>query len=77
MNLRFLYFSKILGRIIVCATGETLGSVYEGGAGIVETYPVVAGITLRSARKGHPLVIPRVAAADADEAISSAATLFL
>jgi len=47
----FLFLSKILGRSIIGATGETLGRVYDLTAEFVEPYPIVTGIILRSAQK--------------------------
>ncbi|KAF0157048.1 MAG: Mg2+/Co2+ transporter [Syntrophaceae bacterium] len=47
----FLFLSKILGRNIVGATGETLGRVYDLTAEFVEPYPIVTGIIFRSAQK--------------------------
>ncbi|MRR17494.1 MAG: magnesium transporter [Deltaproteobacteria bacterium] len=66
----FLFLSQILGRNIIGAAGEALGRVYDLTAEFVDPYPIVTGITLRSARKENPLVIPWKEVVDMDEAIS-------
>ncbi|PKN20355.1 MAG: hypothetical protein CVU71_00755 [Deltaproteobacteria bacterium HGW-Deltaproteobacteria-6] len=68
----FLFLSKILGRSIVGATGETLGRVYDLTAEFVEPYPVVTGIIFRSARKKNPVVLPWKDVVDMDQTISVA-----
>ena len=68
----FLFLSKILGRSIVGATGETLGRVYDLTAEFVEPYPIVTGIIFRSARKKNPVVLPWKDVVDMDQTISVA-----
>ena len=66
----FLFLSKILGRSIIGATGETLGRVYDLTAEFVEPYPIVTGIILRSAQKKNPVVLPWKDVVDMDQTIS-------
>jgi CBS domain-containing protein/sporulation protein YlmC with PRC-barrel domain len=70
----FLFLSKILGRNIVGATGETLGRVYDLTAEFVEPYPIVTGIIFSSAQKKNPVVLPWNDVVDMDEAISVSVT---
>jgi magnesium transporter len=66
----FLFLSKILGRNIVGATGETLGRVYDLTAEFVEPYPIVTGIIFSSAQKKNPVVLPWKDVVDMDQTIS-------
>ena len=70
----FLFLSKILGRSIIGATGETLGRVYDLTAEFVEPYPIVTGIILRSAQKKNPVVLPWKDVVDMDQTISVSVT---
>lgn len=47
----FLFLSKILGRNIIGATGETLGRVYDLTAEFIDPYPIVTGFIFSSAQK--------------------------
>ena len=66
----FLFLSKILGRNIIGATGETLGRVYDLTAEFVEPYPIVTGIILSSAQKTNPVFLPWRDVLDMDRTIS-------
>jgi CBS domain-containing protein/sporulation protein YlmC with PRC-barrel domain len=66
----FLFLSKILGRNIIGATGETLGRVYDLTAEFVEPYPIVTGIILSSAQKKSPVFLPWKDVLDMDRTIS-------
>jgi len=66
----FLFLSKILGRSIIGATGETLGRVYDLTAEFVEPYPIVTGIILRPTQKNNPVVLPWKDVVDMDQTIS-------
>ncbi len=70
----FLFLSKILGRSVVGATGETLGRVYDLTAEFVEPYPIVTGIILHTARKKNPLVLQWKDVVDMDQNISVSVT---
>lgn len=54
----FLFLSRILGKKIVGAMGETLGRVYDLTAEFVEPYPVVTGLIFSSAQKRNPVFLP-------------------
>jgi magnesium transporter len=54
----FLFLSRILGKKIVGAIGETLGRVYDLTAEFVEPYPVVTGLIFSSAQKRNPVFLP-------------------
>lgn len=66
----FLFLSKILGRNIIGATGETLGRVYDLTAEFIEPYPIVTGVILSSAQKKNPLFLPWKDVLDMDVSIS-------
>ena len=68
----FLFLSKILGRNIIGATGETLGRVYDLTAEFIEPYPIVTGIILSSVRKKTPFFLPWKDVLDMDRTISVA-----
>jgi len=70
----FLFLSKILGRNIVGATGETLGRVYDLTAEFVEPYPIVTGVIFSSAQKKNPVVLPWNDVVDMDQTISVSVT---
>jgi CBS domain-containing protein/sporulation protein YlmC with PRC-barrel domain len=54
----FLFLSRILGKNIVGAMGDTLGRVYDLTAEFVEPYPVVTGLIFSSAQKRNPVFLP-------------------
>ncbi|MCX5848277.1 MAG: CBS domain-containing protein [Deltaproteobacteria bacterium] len=54
----FLFLSRILGKKIIGAAGETLGSVYDLAAEFIDPYPVVTGIIFSSAQKKNPVFLP-------------------
>jgi CBS domain-containing protein/sporulation protein YlmC with PRC-barrel domain len=54
----FLFLSKILGKKIISAAGETLGRVYDLAAEFVDPFPIVTGIIFSSAQKKNPVFLP-------------------
>jgi sporulation protein YlmC with PRC-barrel domain len=53
-----LFLSRILGKKIIGATGETLGRVYDLSAEFVDPFPIVTGIIFSSAQKKNPVFLP-------------------
>lgn len=54
----FLFLSRILGKKIIGAGGETLGKVYDLAAEFIDPFPIVTGIIFSSAQKENPVFLP-------------------
>ena len=68
----FLFLSRLLGKKIISAAGETLGSVYDLSAEFIDPYPVVTGIIFSSAQKKNPVFLPWKEVVDVNGDISVA-----
>ena len=54
----FLFLSRILGKKIIGAGGESLGKIYDLAAEFIDPFPVVTGIIFSSAQKENPVFLP-------------------
>jgi CBS domain-containing protein/sporulation protein YlmC with PRC-barrel domain len=54
----FLFLSEILGKRIIGATGEKIGRIHDLTAEIIDPYPIVTGIIVKSSPKNKRTYLP-------------------